>query len=79
MIPNVITPNGDALNQFFKIDERLEGPISLEIFNRWGTQVFHSDAYANTWDGSGLSSGVYFYRIIGGCIGEKMGSVSILK
>jgi len=35
----------------------------VTIFNRWGTQVFHSDDYQNDWDGGDVSDGVYFYVI----------------
>jgi len=35
----------------------------VTIFNRWGTQVFHSDDYQNDWDGGDVSDGVYFYVV----------------
>ncbi len=61
VIPNVFTPNGDPENQFFVI--RGNKPNSkLEVYNRWGTSVYNNDkSYDNTWDGAGLSDGVYFY------------------
>jgi gliding motility-associated-like protein len=61
-IPNVFTPNGDAYNPLFIIDERLLGS-SLRVFDRWGTPVFTDESYKNTWDGFGVPSGVYFYII----------------
>jgi gliding motility-associated-like protein len=78
-IPNVITPNNDAYNDHFMVDEGLQGLISLQIFNRWGRSVFHADHYQNDWDGAGLPPGVYFYRLTGACIDEKKGAVSILR
>jgi gliding motility-associated-like protein len=78
-IPNVITPNGDGRNQYFKIDQKFDFPVTLEVFNRWGTLLFRKDAYENTWDGGDLSTGIYFYRLSGLCIGEKKGSISIIK
>lgn len=78
-IPNVITPNNDAYNDYFIVDESLQGLISLQIFNRWGNSVYNADAYENNWDGAGLAAGVYFYRITGACIDEKKGAVSILR
>ncbi|NSL85869.1 DUF11 domain-containing protein [Chitinophaga sp. Mgbs1] len=61
-IPNTITPNGDGKNDKFVIPglERYPGS-RLEIYNRWGNQVYFSNNYANNWDGYGLNEGTYFY------------------
>lgn len=77
-VPNVFTPNGDLLNQFFEIDSRIVGS-SLSVFNRWGKLVYQSNSYQNDWAGSDLPTGVYFYRLVGECINEKKGVVSILR
>ncbi len=61
-IPNVITPNGDDFNQYFHISKiELYKNSELTIMDRWGKEVFHAIHYQNTWDGGGLSPGVYFY------------------
>jgi gliding motility-associated-like protein len=75
--PNVITPNGDHENQFFMLDEKLNDPY-LIVYDRWGVKVFESNKYKNDWDGNGLATGVYFYRISGQCVDEKKGVLSIL-
>lgn len=63
-IPNVITANGDSWNDIFMIDYlNLYDIKKVTIFNRWGTQVFHSDDYQNDWDGGDVSDGVYFYVV----------------
>jgi gliding motility-associated-like protein len=63
-IPNVFTPNGDAFNQRFFIPKlSLFGQVELVVVDRWGKQVFYSSHYQNDWEGSGLSSGVYYYRL----------------
>jgi len=78
-IPNVFTPNGDLLNQFFEIDQRMLGGY-LVIYNRWGKEVYQSSNYQNDWDAADMPSGVYFYSLKGGeCIQEKRGTLSILK
>ncbi len=67
IIPNVITPNGDATNQYFYIKNLDKFPGSkLDIYDRWGKIVYESSDYQNNWEGlssSGakLSDGVYYY------------------
>lgn len=78
-IPNVFTPNGDQINEFFTIDDRLLGS-TLSVFDRWGQRVYHSNDYQNTWDGGDVSSGVYYYSLNGGeCIDRKNGALTIIK
>ncbi|WP_324675316.1 gliding motility-associated C-terminal domain-containing protein [Hymenobacter sp. GOD-10R] len=65
--PNVITPNGDGLNDVFTIpslpadfcDVRFAG---IKIFSRWGNEVYRSPERTFRWSGIG-SSGVYYYLI----------------
>ncbi|MEM9023126.1 MAG: choice-of-anchor L domain-containing protein, partial [Bacteroidota bacterium] len=50
--PNVITPNGDGVNEEFIIPGLERYPNSkLTIYNRWGSRVFHDDNYRNNWNG----------------------------
>jgi len=79
MTPNIkiyeiITPNDDGLNDFFRILGIESFPNAVvQIYNRWGTLVFETKAYNNTdnyWDGSSqfdkkhkLPVGVYYYVI----------------
>jgi gliding motility-associated-like protein len=77
--PNIITPNGDPLNQFFIIDPELTGPHRFLVYNRWGEKVFATSDYKNDWDGAGLSSGTYYYQLEGECVGKKKGTVTISR
>jgi hypothetical protein len=77
-IPNVITPNGDAFNQYFKVDETLAGNVSLIVLNRWGKEVYRSASYENNWDGGSLSPGVYYIVLTGLCIEEIRDSLTII-
>jgi len=63
-VPNIITPNGDGVNDKFVIEniERLES-ANLRIYNRWGRLVYSSTNYQNDWDAENLSDGVYFWHI----------------
>lgn len=61
IVPNVVTPNGDGVNDFFKINGLEYFPGSaLNVFNRWGNKLYTSDDYKNDWSPS-VSDGTYFY------------------
>lgn len=62
--PNIITVNGDEINDLFLIKNIHQYPGSkLVILNRWGNVVYQNDDYDNSWDGGNLSDGVYFYKL----------------
>lgn len=66
-IPDVITPNNDGKNDFFVINGiEYIGPVSIEIFNRWGQIIYQNSDYTNNWDGMNtdgnpLPDDTYFY------------------
>ena len=66
-IPNIFTPNGDNINDYFFIKNASDWIINVQIFNRWGNLVYKADNYQNNWDGkykgNPLSDGVYYYII----------------
>jgi gliding motility-associated-like protein len=67
-IPNVFTPDGDALNALFRIGGvNACSDYHCTVFNRWGKKMFESTADTPFWDGSAdnsdASEGVYFYII----------------
>lgn len=77
--PNVITPNGDPLNEFFKIDERLIGS-RIKIFNRWGKEVYFSSNYQNDWNAEGQNPGTFYYILEENCSQKKLkGYIQVLK
>src|SRR5690554_2617874 len=52
VVSEVITPNGDGLNDYLVIEQLGAYPnTSIWIYNRWGAEVYHSDDYQNDWDG----------------------------
>jgi gliding motility-associated-like protein len=69
LIPNVITPNDDGKNDFWRLDfiDVYFPEAEIEIYNRWGVKLFRSVGYSNAWDGSykgdPLPVGGYFYTI----------------
>ncbi|MBR5983902.1 MAG: gliding motility-associated C-terminal domain-containing protein, partial [Bacteroidales bacterium] len=67
-IPNVITPNGDGVNDEWIIENIELFPYAhIYIFNRWGQLLFHERGDGKRWDGSYrghlVPSGVYLYII----------------
>lgn len=60
IIPNIITPNGDNLNDWFVI-QNLVPNCELKIFNRSGALVYQNRNYQNNWQGDKLSNGIYYY------------------
>lgn len=68
IIYNAFSPNGDGVNEVFKIENIENYPKSeLAIFNRWGTMVYTTFGYQNNWKGTyksnDLPDGTYFYRL----------------
>lgn len=64
VIPNVITPNGNELNDYFFIDG-LENytDVKLNIYNRWGNLIYESTDYKNDWYAGDMAEGTYYYTI----------------
>ena len=66
-IPNAFSPDGDGINDFFKIWGQGITSIEIEIYNRWGQMVFKSFSLEEQWDGKFNSkdspSGSYVYRV----------------
>ncbi len=64
---NAISPNGDNKNDVFLITNIEQYPNNtVQIFNRWGKEVFNENGYDNTskvFTGKNLPDGVYFYII----------------
>ncbi len=69
VIPTVITPNFDGVNDQFIIKnlDLVHPDCQVIIFNRWGSVVFESEGYSVPWngtrDGEPLPMGTYFYKI----------------
>lgn len=68
VVSNVFTPNGDGVNDTWKLDfvDPSSGAI-VKIFNRYGQVVFESKGYGKPWDGSfkgkAVPAGTYYYII----------------
>lgn len=66
-IPNVFTPNGDGINDLWKLPLGLNN-YEVYIYNRWGNEIIKASALNFAWDGKTkqnimCSNGTYFYVI----------------
>ena len=67
-IPTAITPNGDGINDTWKIEGiEIYSRSSIEVFTRTGEKVFNSKGGAQIfdgkWRGNLLPTGVYYYIV----------------
>ncbi|MFT3910358.1 MAG: gliding motility-associated C-terminal domain-containing protein [Ferruginibacter sp.] len=68
IIPNAITPNGDGINDQWVISrENCIKKVSVSVYNRYGSLVYHSDDYHDDWNGKykqkECPDGTYYYVI----------------
>lgn len=69
VIYDVITPNGDGVNDYWVINGITDYPGNLvQIFDKWGDQVYEKNGYKKEWTGQGskggeLPDGVYYYIV----------------
>ena len=87
-IPNAFSPNGDGLNDVFKVPEQNKDVfLELKIFNRWGQLIFDSEKQNIGWDGTYKSApqpaDVYiYYASMRGLGGKKIiqkGTVLLIR
>jgi len=53
-MPNVFTPDGDGINDVFLpvYNPDIEITFQMQIFNKWGEQIFSTNDIAKGWDGT---------------------------
>jgi gliding motility-associated-like protein len=65
--PNIFTPNGDHVNDFFTFELLNIKSLDVTVVNRWGNPVYVSSAVPFSWDGKDsagnmMDEGVYFFK-----------------
>ena len=85
-VPNVFTPDGNKLNDYFHVYATYAKSFDLSIFDRWGEKIFHSSDPNINWDGTFMGKkceeGVYIYILnVGGTHSNvsKKGTISLLR
>ncbi len=67
-IPNIFSPNGDGVHDKWIIQYLDTYPGStVDIYNRYGQLIYHSDEYKTPWDGTvngkPVVIGTYYYIV----------------
>ena len=86
-VPNSFTPNKDGINDVFLPQIYGIMEYELEIYNRWGELLFHSNQLDMGWDGSfkdtACPSGVYLWKIkaktIDHIIHTEIGNINVMR
>lgn len=86
-VPNAFTPNGDSINDFFRVGATNIIDFNIIIFDRWGLKLYESNDLYPGWDGkvngNVICDGVYFYLIEATGIDKvkikKQGTVTLFK
>ncbi|MFT3908738.1 MAG: gliding motility-associated C-terminal domain-containing protein [Ferruginibacter sp.] len=67
-IKNAFTPNGDGINDYWELYRyNCFKKLEVNVYNRYGSLVYHSDDYKNDWSGKyknkELPDGTYYYVV----------------
>lgn len=63
-LPTAFTPDGDGLNETWPGPVDIpENGFELQLFDRWGTNLWASNDTQEKWDGAALPEGVYVYTM----------------
>jgi gliding motility-associated-like protein len=86
-IPNTFTPNGDDINDDFRVKITNTKTYHLQIFNRYGVRLFESSNITDYWKGvynnSPVPVGTYYYLIDAVTLNDdplkESGSVTVVR
>ncbi len=68
VVPNVFSPNGDLVNDYFEVATNGTTVYKFSVFTRTGTRIYYTVSPRIFWDGNSvggkeLPEGVYYYVI----------------
>ncbi|HUH74636.1 MAG TPA: gliding motility-associated C-terminal domain-containing protein [Chitinophagales bacterium] len=86
-IPTAFTPNGDGINDVWKVRTAIAEGFTVQIYNRWGELVFESNDLERGWDGvfqgKPSESGSYAYYLTVVCQNEEQyfakGNITLIR
>jgi gliding motility-associated-like protein len=90
-VPSLFTPNDDDINTIFRAHGFGVKQIALKVYDRWGRQVFESNALEKGWDGyyngQPVESGNYIWTVEGEFFdgnalqyqGQKRGVIKLMR
>ena len=87
-INNVFTPNNDGINDSYTFNEHEMENIEVQIFNRWGQQVYAWEGINKNWNGvdangQDVAEGAYFYVLkadgVDGHYYIEKGTITLLR
>jgi gliding motility-associated-like protein len=56
-VPNAFTPDGDGINDLFRIRGHNLSDYSIRIYDRWGREVYRSTDITSGWNGKKHNNG----------------------
>ena len=89
-IPNAFTPDGDGINDVWKVEANGVLTFEVFVFNRWGDLVWTSKDQDQAWTGGRSNGGEYFledgvynylikYTGVDGDAQKRAGSLSLMR
>jgi len=84
-VPNSFTPNNDGINDAFHVMTSVRSPkeFQLDLFDRWGAEIFSSNNLYSVWTADNVPDGVYVWKVrmrdTEGRIHEQIGHVVVLR
>jgi hypothetical protein len=85
VVPNVISPNSDGINDLWVLPNRyaFQQDVEIFIYGPNGENVFRAVGYQNNWPESNLSypanKPVFYYRIVRGREILKQGTITLIR
>jgi gliding motility-associated-like protein len=84
-LQNVITPNGDGMNDVLDLSGITNGdPCEFTVYTRWGTPVYNQEVYNNAWGGTTdggakLEDGTYYFVLTHNNVIRVKSAVTVLN
>lgn len=88
MIGNSFSPNGDGMNDIFRVEGEQVSNSELKIFNRYGKLIYTNKGNQAAWDGRDITgkpaeAGTYFYDIfatsVNGTMYRQKGTINLFR